>query len=83
MVTVTATCHNSDIRAFYTRLCQRGKSKTVALVAAMCMPPLILNAVVRDQALGSKNLYHRWRSLTFNKAAPSYLGQYSTPLSPS
>ncbi len=36
------------IRTFYVRLCQRGKPKKVALVAAMCKMLTILNAV-RDQ----------------------------------
>ena len=49
MATVTATRHNPVIRAFYTRLCQRGKPRKVALVAAMRKLLLILNAVIRDQ----------------------------------
>ncbi|MCY4522020.1 MAG: hypothetical protein OXC13_14745 [Caldilineaceae bacterium] len=39
----------STIRAFHTRLCQRGKPERVALVAAMRKPPLILNVAIRDQ----------------------------------
>ena len=46
---MTATCHNPAIRAFYTRLCRRGKPKKVALIAAMRKLLLILNAVIRDQ----------------------------------
>ena len=43
MTTVTA------IRVFHTRLCRRGKSRKVVLVAAMRKLLLILNAVLRDQ----------------------------------
>ena len=49
MATVAAVRHNPAIRAFYTRLCQRGKPKKVALVAAMRKMLRILNAVIRDQ----------------------------------
>ena len=69
MATVTATRHNPAIRAFYTRLCRRGKPRKVALVAAMRKLLLILNAVVRDQALASEPHAHGWRDLTFNTVA--------------
>ena len=46
---VPFTRHNPAIRDFHTRLCQRGKPRKVALVAAMRKLLLILNAVVRDQ----------------------------------
>ena len=49
MATVTATRYNSAIRAFYTRLCRRGKPRKVALVSAMRKLLLILNAVIRAQ----------------------------------
>ena len=35
MTTVTTIRHNPAIRAFYTRLCDKGKLRKVALVAAM------------------------------------------------
>ena len=40
--------HNPAIRDFYTRLCQRGKPRKVALGAAIRKLLLILDAVVRD-----------------------------------
>ena len=49
MATVTAISHNPPIRAFYTRLCAKGKPKKVALVAAMHKLLTVLNAVSRDQ----------------------------------
>lgn len=49
MATVTAIRHNPALRAFYTRLCEQGKPKQVALVAAMRKLLTVLNAVSRDQ----------------------------------
>ena len=49
MATVTAICHNPLIRAFYTRLCAKGKPRKVALVVAMRKLLTVLNAVNRDQ----------------------------------
>ncbi|MYC62489.1 MAG: IS110 family transposase, partial [Caldilineaceae bacterium SB0661_bin_34] len=37
------------IRVFYTRLCDQGKPKKVALVAAMRKLLVMLNAMLRDQ----------------------------------
>ena len=49
MTTVTAIRHNSTIRAFYTRRCEQGTSKKVALVIAMHKQLTVLNVVSRDQ----------------------------------
>ena len=45
MATLGAVRWNPAIRVFYTRLCDQGKPKKVALVAAMCKLLLHLNAV--------------------------------------
>ena len=45
VATVTAIRHNPAIRVFHTRLCRRGNSRKVVLVAAMRKLLLILNAV--------------------------------------
>ena len=49
MATVSAVLHNSAIRAFYTRLWDKGKPRKVALVAAMRKLLVMLNAIIRDQ----------------------------------
>lgn len=49
MARVTALHHNPAIRTFHLRLCQRGKPRKGALVAAMRKLFLILNAVMRDR----------------------------------
>lgn len=49
MATLSATKHNSVIRAFYERLCASGKLKKVALVACMRKLLTILNSMMRDQ----------------------------------
>lgn len=41
-----ATRHNPVLRAFYGRLCDKGKEKKVALVAAMRKLLVILNAML-------------------------------------
>ena len=48
MTTVSAVQHNPVIRAFYTCLCDKGKPRKVALVAAMRKLLTVLNAVMRD-----------------------------------
>ena len=57
MATVTA------IRDFYTRLCDKGKPKKVALVAAMRKLLTVLDAVSRDQA--------PWRTEPLSTAIPT------------
>ncbi len=49
MATVTAIRYNPAIRDFYNRLCDQGKPRKVALVAAMRKLLTVLNAVSRDQ----------------------------------
>ena len=49
MATLSAVRWNPSIRTFHERLCQRGKAKKVALVAAMCKLLVMLNAMMRDQ----------------------------------
>ena len=49
LATVTAIRHNPAIRDFHTRLCDKGKPRKVALVAAMRKLLAVLNAVSRDQ----------------------------------
>lgn len=49
MATLSAVRWNPAIRTFYERLCQRGKAKKVALVAAMRKLLVMLNAMTRDQ----------------------------------
>ena len=49
MATLSAVRWNPAIRTFYERLCQRGKAKKVALVAAMRKLLVMLNAMMRDQ----------------------------------
>ena len=48
MGAVVAMRHNPAIKAFYTRLVERGKSKKLALTACVRKMLVILNAMVRD-----------------------------------
>ena len=49
MATLSAVRWNPAIRVFYTRLCDQGKPKKAALVAAMRKLLVMLNAMLRDQ----------------------------------
>lgn len=49
MPTIVATQHNPRIRAFYQQLLKRGKTKMVALIAAMRKLLVILNVMARTQ----------------------------------
>ena len=49
MAALSAIRHNPAIRAVYTRLCDKGKPKKLALVAAMRKLLTVLNAIMRDQ----------------------------------
>ena len=49
MATVSASCHNPAIAAFYRRLVDAGKPKKLALVACMRKLLTILNALIRDR----------------------------------
>ena len=49
MATLAATRCNPTIRAFYQRLCQAGKPRKVAIVAAMRKLLTILGAILRQQ----------------------------------
>jgi transposase len=51
MVTMVATRHNPQIKAFYQRLVAAGKEKKVALVAAMRKLLVILNTMIRNDEL--------------------------------
>lgn len=55
MATLSASRHNAVIRALYTRLCERGKPKKVAIVACMRKLLVILNAIVRTQTAWDVN----------------------------
>jgi len=48
MATLVATRHNKKIKAFYERLVREGKTKMVALVAAMRKLLTIINSMIRD-----------------------------------
>jgi transposase len=48
MASVSAACHNPDLRAFYRRLRQAGKAAKVALVAVARKLLTIANAMIRD-----------------------------------
>jgi len=48
MATLSATCYDPTIRAFYERLLARGKAKKVALTACMHKLLTIINAVIRS-----------------------------------
>ena len=48
MPTIVAKKHNAKIKAFYERLVANGKSKMVALIAAMRKLITILNVMIRD-----------------------------------
>lgn len=47
MGAMSAICHNAVIRTYYQRLCQRGKAKMTAIVAAMHKMLTILNAMMK------------------------------------
>ena len=49
MATLAATRYNPVVQAFYTRLCESGKPKKVALTAAMRKLLTILNVMAREQ----------------------------------
>ena len=49
MATLVATRFNPVIKAFYTRLCEAGKPKKVALTASIRKLLTILNVIMRDQ----------------------------------
>jgi transposase len=49
MATLTATRYNPVIRQFYTRLCEMGKAKKVALVACMRKLLIILNSMLKHR----------------------------------
>ncbi len=51
MATLAATRYNPVVRAFYSRLCESGKPKKVALTAAMRKLLTILNVMAREQTL--------------------------------
>ena len=61
MATLVATRFNPVIKAFYTRLCEAGKPKKVALTASMRKLLTILNVMVRDQA--------RWDPMRHQRSA--------------
>jgi transposase len=50
MAALVASRHNPVIRAFYQRLCAKGKPKKVALTACMRKLLTILNAVVKQRS---------------------------------
>lgn len=49
MATLVATRYNPSIKAFYTRLCQAGKQKKVALIACMRKLLIIMNAMLKHK----------------------------------
>ncbi len=49
MATLTAARHNPVIKQFYTRLCEMGKAKKVALVACMRKLLIILNSMLKHR----------------------------------
>jgi transposase len=51
MAALVASRHNPAIRAFYQRLCAKGKPKKVALTACMRELLTILNAIVKYRSL--------------------------------
>lgn len=55
MPTLVAIKHNKTIKAFYQRLLQNGKTKLVAIVAAMRKLICILNAMIKDQKTWKEN----------------------------
>ena len=63
MATLTAIRYNPAIRDFYTRLCDKGKPRKVALVAAMRKLLTVLNAESREQA--------PWRTEPLSTAIPT------------
>ncbi len=59
MATLVATRFNPVIKAFYTRLCEAGKPKKVALTASMRKLLTILNVIVRDQTYWDPTRHQR------------------------
>jgi transposase len=55
MAALTATRYNEVIRAFYQRLLSAGKAKKLALVACMHKLLLMLNAMIRTDAMWQEN----------------------------
>jgi transposase len=51
MATLSAIAHNPAIKVFHSRLIAAGKAKKVAIVACMRKLLIILNAMLRDQAI--------------------------------
>ena len=73
MATVISIRHNPVICDFYTRLCSRGKSRKVALVAAMRKLLLILNAVSSGpRSPGAPTCAHSWQGLIFDTVAEQF-----------
>ncbi len=56
MATLVASRSNPVIKAFYERLCQKGKPKKVALTACMHKLLIILNAMVKSATPWQPNL---------------------------
>lgn len=56
MATLVATRHNLVIKAFYERLCQKGKLKKVALTACMHKLLVILNAIAKNSTPWQPNI---------------------------
>jgi transposase len=48
MATLVATRHNFQIRSFYVQLCNRGKSKKLAIVACMRKLLIVMNAMIKN-----------------------------------
>lgn len=57
MATLSATRFNPAIRAFYQRLCARGKPHKVALTAAMRKWLVVLNAILRTRIPWQEGYY--------------------------
>lgn len=51
MAALVAARFNPKIKAFYTRFCAAGKNKKVALVACMHKLLIIMNAMIKNDAL--------------------------------
>lgn len=51
MAALVATRHNPQIKAFYERLCNKGKQKKVALVACMRKLLIMMNAMIKHNQL--------------------------------
>ncbi len=83
MATVTAVRHNPAIRAFYTCLCEKGKPRKVALVAAMRKLLTVLNAVshpVSDPCLTNNTIsVFDVKILKVQRATPPVATKVSAP----